>query len=265
MNQPLGPPPSLTLVIPCYNEARRLSLPELAAFLDAAPSRCLVLVDDGSTDSTGWLLAGLAGERPGEVRVLTLSPNQGKAAAVRQGLLAALAEGPELVGYWDADLAAPLAEAAPMAAHLAARPGLEAVLAARVGLLGRDIQRNLARHYLGRAGATLISWLLDLAVYDTQCGAKLFRAGPRLARVLEQPFQARWLVDVEIILRYLAQAGPDFDPTRALVEYPLETWRDVPGSKLGPGAYPRSLADLVRLGRTYGRGGRGGRRAVVAR
>src|SRR5439155_4840561 len=109
------------------------------------------------------------------------------------------ANGADYVGYWDADLATPLQAIPEFLEVFAERPGLELVCGARVRLLGRDIRRTRRRHYLGRAFATVASWLLQLSVYDTQCGAKLFRASPRITAVFNQPFHTRWLFDVEIL------------------------------------------------------------------
>ena len=82
---------------------------------------------------------------------------------------------PTIVGYFDADLATPVAELERLLAVIGKDPQLEAVLASRVALLGHSIQRKPTRHYLGRLYATAASLALGVAVYDTQCGAKLFR------------------------------------------------------------------------------------------
>ena len=107
-----------------------------------------------------------------------------------------LDRGPDFVGFWDADLATPLSELPGFMKVMKTRPQIEMVLGARVRLLGRDIRRNPTRHYVGRVGATLISSSLGLAVYDTQCGAKLFRANDTLRDVFGTPFLSRWIFDV---------------------------------------------------------------------
>lgn len=230
-------PPATTIVVPCFNEAARLR-PEGFAPLLAAHQ--LLFVDDGSSDGTPQLLAGLAAAHP-NARVLTLAANGGKAEAVRQGLLRALDDGAAVVGYLDADLATPADEMLRLIAEIDAA-GADAVLGARVALLGRDIQRQPARHYLGRVFAAGASVVLGLPVYDTQCGAKAFRATPRLREALGEPFHSRWAFDVELIGRILPPSG---EPPR-VVEVPLHTWHDIGGSTL-------RLPQMVRAGLEIGR------------
>jgi hypothetical protein len=73
---------------------------------------------------------------------------------------------------------------------------------------------------------------LRLPVYDTQCGAKLFRSGPALEAALAAPFVSRWVFDVELLLRLLSGEGADRIGPEQMRELPLRTWRDVGGSTL---------------------------------
>ena len=94
--------------------------------------------------------------------------------------------------------------------------------------------------------ATAASLILRARVYDTQCGAKLFRAGPALTDALATPFLSRWAFDVEFLGRLLigTPAVPPL-PLNAIVEVPLPVWHDVEGSKLGFGGMARTLRDLA--------------------
>jgi glycosyltransferase involved in cell wall biosynthesis len=244
---------STVIVVPCWNEARRLPVERFESFLAAEPDVGFVFVDDGSTDATPERLRTLARFASDRVRVLTLVANQGKAEAVRRGMLEALGGDPSWVGFWDADLSTPLPVILDFRRLLEARPELELVMGARVRLLGRAIRRSALRHYLGRLSATWIALTLGLRVYDTQCGAKLFRNGPRLGPLFREPFLARWLFDVEILARRIAlERRHGAPPAEASVfEYPVAEWADVGGSKLHAVAYLRAAFDLLRIRRRY--------------
>jgi glycosyltransferase involved in cell wall biosynthesis len=241
------------LVVPCYNEAGRLRPERYAEFLGRTPHVQILAVDDGSTDRTPELLGELEKRTQGRLRVHTLARNGGKAEAVRQGMLAALALQPRYAGYWDADLATPLEAVADFERVLEDRPLVLLALGSRVLLLGRIIHRSALRHYLGRVFATAASLALGLAVYDTQCGAKLFRAGEETLALFREPFLSRWIFDVEILARLIelraTQGGDAVE--EALYEVPLRHWHDVPGSKVRARDLGRALRDLARIERRY--------------
>ena len=237
------------IVVPCYNEERRLPV---QAFRDFTAADFL-FVNDGSSDDTLETLKQLCCASPDTIRIRDQQPNQGKAEAVRVGMVEALETGADFVGYWDADLATPLAALPQFLSVLEDRPTVNAVLGSRVKLLGRTIERHPWRHYLGRVFATLVSEMLRLAVYDTQCGAKLFRSTPELRSVLAKPFTTSWLFDVEILARLIGESvGGTAAVARSLYELPLDEWRDVPGSKLTGAAYARAATSIVNLYREYG-------------
>ena len=245
--------PHSIIVVPCYNEARRLDTRAFTRFRSSGHWVEFLFVNDGSSDATLELLHRVQRESPDTIRVRDQQPNQGKGEAVRTGMLEALATDADFVGYWDADLATPLDALPKFLAVLEDRPGVNVVLGSRVMLLGRTIERHAWRHYLGRVFATLVSELLHLAVYDTQCGAKLFRATDELRRVLARPFTTSWLFDVEILARLIAESSAGTSAVaRGLYELPLDEWRDVPGSKLTRAAYVRAATSIVTLYREYG-------------
>lgn len=190
--------PTLSLTVPCYNEAARLDAGAFVAALTRHPFLSFLFVDDGSRDDTRRVLADLCARGGERARVLALDANVGKAEAVRRGILHAVQGNPQLFGYWDADLATPLEAIPDFLALLGKRPEIDIVLGARVQLLGRQIRRRSNRHYSGRMFATGASLVLGLPVYDTQCGAKIFRACDHTRVAFLRPFRTRWVFDVEI-------------------------------------------------------------------
>jgi glycosyltransferase involved in cell wall biosynthesis len=243
-----------TIVIPCYNEARRLDIDCFVRFVTGDPPCRLLLVDDGSSDDTLSVLEELRECAPQHVDVLALERNQGKAEAVRRGVLAAMARGAKYVGYWDADLATPLEAIAEFRAKLASDQQLQAIFGSRVRMLGRNIRRQLVRHLLGRAFATGASVTLGLGVYDTQCGAKLFRADRKTQLLFEQPFLTSWIFDVELIARMLGSGASRQAVAAAIYEMPLDNWYDVAGSKVRPRDFFKALFQLSQIYWKYLRG-----------
>ena len=236
--------PLPVIVIPCFDEERRLDVPQLAALTESGRVR-LLFVDDGSRDGTPLILHELA-RSSGAVDVVDLPENVGKAEAVRRGLLEAIQRGSTIVGYYDADLSTPPQELLRLLDVLQEQPHVSFVMGARVALLGRAIERRAGRHYLGRIFATLASILLGLRVYDTQCGAKVFRVSPAVVEALSRPFRSSWAFDVELVGR-LTRGTDVVEPLAASMfeEVPLREWHDVAGSKLTVGRMARALADLL--------------------
>ncbi len=239
------------IVVPCYNEVERLDGDRFLAWLSNHHHYLFRFVNDGSTDGTLSCLKALAAANPAQVRVHDLRSNAGKAEAVRRGLLAILAAGAATyMGYFDADQSTPLTELPRLVKALENRPHCRMALGSRVLLMGRDIQRKAGRHYLGRLYATLASLVLDLPVYDTQCGAKVMRVCPDWCQLLASPFSTRWVFDVELIsrlVRFDRKMRPDDNPRTLLVEVPVYRWVDIRGSKVTALDGLVALADLARL------------------
>jgi glycosyltransferase involved in cell wall biosynthesis len=239
------------IVIPCFNEASRLPARRLLDFATSRDDIRFLTVDDGSTDDTRDLLTSLARSSPA-FTVLGLDSNVGKGEAVRQGMLKAMGSEASFIGYWDADLSAPLGAVDGFRAELEADPVLEVVFGARVRMAGRTIERSAFRHYVGRFFATVADPLLGLPFYDSQCGAKLFRAGPCARALFEAPFHSRWLFDLEIALR-LKEWGKARGAIleRLVRERPLDSWKHHPDSRLTACAGARAFLDILRLRRRY--------------
>ena len=244
---------SARIIIPCYNEEKRLDLTGFNAFASSSHRITFLLVNDGSTDQTLRLLQSLHAGDPDRFAVLNLPQNRGKAEAVRQGFLSATDSHPDYIGFWDADLATPLEAIVQFIEVAENRAELEMVIGSRVKLLGRRIERRRVRHYLGRSFATAVSAALELEVYDTQCGAKLFRASAPISALFQEPFHSRWIFDVEIIARLIqSRRGRKLPQAEQVIyEFPLTQWTDIAGSKLTYGDFFRAAWELFQIRKQY--------------
>jgi dolichyl-phosphate beta-glucosyltransferase len=184
--------PSLTLVLPAYNEAERIgpALDELFGYLhrrgaearDGAPGSAslpdrvdVLVVDDGSDDGTADLVRarpeaapGLGGW-PGQLTVISV-PHGGKGAAVRAGMLAAQTD---QIIFTDADMATPPDMIPLLVAALADH---DIALGSRIQPDGSDMRKSQPwyRRWFGKAFHLLASIWVVGPVKDTQCGFKGF-------------------------------------------------------------------------------------------
>ncbi len=236
--------PQVMIVVPCYNEELRLPSDQFLHFLCYSQVR-FVFVDDGSRDQTFERLESLRSGREDRIFVLRLPANRGKAEAVRAGLNFALDQHADYAGFWDADLATPLEAIPQFMEVLVQNPGLDMLFGARVKLLGRHVIRKTSRHYLGRIFATVVSTMLRLPIYDTQCGAKILRVRKETRALIAEPFRTRWVFDVELLARYIRQLGSPQAAAQRIYEFPLDSWQDVGGSKIRPFDFVAAFRDIV--------------------
>ena len=235
------------VVVPCFNEAGRLCPEAFREAVAVQESLGIIFVDDGSLDRTPGILRRLCGRSDRLIR-LTVGKNRGKGEAVRRGLAEVLrTTSAEAVGYWDADLAAPLTEIRALRAVLNRRPDIDLVLGIRLPLRGHRVRYAPTRFALGRLFAVLTSILLRHRFRDTQCGAKLFRVTPRLRRAVAEPFLSRWVFDVELLLRCCPRTTPLVGVFDRVYELPLEEWTSQTDSKLKPWSYAGASIDLFRI------------------
>jgi glycosyltransferase involved in cell wall biosynthesis len=241
---------AICIIIPFYNEADRFPVNEFMEFLQRNQETSFCLVDDGSSDETEIILKSLQAKFPERIFMITLPKNNGKALAIQAGMISALHHFPSgYFGYFDADLSTPLEESFRLRSSLLEKATLEFSFGSRVGILGVRIERKLYRHLIGRVIATFISNILQLMVYDTQCGAKLFTRN--LAnQVFDKPFITKWLFDVEIFARILGIYGRDRIEAVA-VEVPVKSWIDKGRSKVSWLYGFRVFYDLIRIHHHY--------------
>ena len=162
----------LSVIVPVHQEASRLEsgLRRLDAALEELPGPSeLLVVENGSTDSTWELLQGFEAEMP-RVRALRVE-GRGKGRAVREGMLAAAGEYRVLC---DVDLSMPPEQIARFLPP--ERPEVEVAIGSREHRAS-EVEDSLKRRFVGRGFNAGVRWLLPLGdLRDTQCGFKCFRA-----------------------------------------------------------------------------------------
>jgi len=191
--------PELSIVIPAYNEEKRLppTFDRIAAWIRASGVDAeIIVVDDGSTDGTARATSDFAARFPG-VRLLSNGRNFGKGYSVRRGMLEARGR---IALFTDADLSAPVEEAGKL---------LAALQTAEVAFGSRALNRSLIfvhqsrlRELAGIVFNKFVKLVLWIPFVDTQCGFKAFRMDR--ARILfEQQRIERFGFDPELL--YLAR------------------------------------------------------------
>lgn len=230
----------LTIVIPSYNEARRLpgTLDHMQRYLDGSGREYeLILVDDGSTDGTLTFMRDLERRCP-RVRVVSLRGNRGKGRAVAEGVRSSRGDA---VLFSDADLSTPIEELPNLEEALEA--GADVVCGSRAAPGSREVNQALYRQLMGKAFNFLVRLMLLPDVADSQCGFKLFRG--MVARELFGALRTDgFAFDVEIIWRareagYRVQEVPvrwlNSDATRVSpLRHSLQMLRDLVLLRLRP-------------------------------
>ena len=246
----------LTVVIPCYNEESRLDIRAFLSFVRTVPDIGFLFVNDGSTDGTLSLLERLRQKAPERFGVCDLAQNAGKAEAVRQGVLQVCRGDAEFVGYWDADLATPLAVIPQFCRTLQENPRVQMILGSRVRLLGRPVRPSPAAPLLGTLVCRGGLVCLETPGLRHAVRRQLFRATPRIARLFASSFRTNWTFDVELLARFLqAESVAERESAvRGLYEFPLPEWQDIAGSKVRAADFFKAAFELLNIHRTYRRG-----------
>ena len=234
------------IVIPCYNEAERLSEKFFMNFLETNESVSLCFVNDGSQDDTLIILRRIQTTYATRIFVIDQKRNVGKAESVRKGILEMLSQGEyNFVGYFDADLSTPLSEIDYFFLFQKFKPECMVMLGSRVKRMGTRIERKSYRHYFGRIFSTMASMVLKMPVYDSQCGAKIFET--ELAReIFRAPFISPWLFDLELLARISEKKGLN-EAKKIILEIPLNEWTHKSGSKIKLFDIVKICIDLTRI------------------
>ena len=188
--------PYYSIVIPAFNESARIPATlktVVACVRERGWDAEVIVVNDGSTDSTSQIVSEFAASNP-EVRLIENPGNRGKGYSVRSGILQALGE---VVMFSDADLSAPIEEADRLFAAIA--EGADIAIGSRWLEKGRQTHRQpLYRQFFGRCFNAVTRGVMGLHFADTQCGFKAFtRAAAQT--VFQLQTIERWGFDPEIL------------------------------------------------------------------
>jgi dolichyl-phosphate beta-glucosyltransferase len=191
--------PYLSIVVPAYQEARRLP-PTIAAlgefFREFTRAYEVLIVVERSTDGTLEIASGLAGQQA-HFQVIDNGPQRGKGHAVRSGMQRARGE---IVFYMDADLSVPLAEVWAFLQRFEERPEVDVLVGNRQHARSRITRRqSVLRESMGKLFNRILQSLALVALRDTQCGFKAFRQGACREIFARQTIEG-FAFDVEVLL-----------------------------------------------------------------
>lgn len=238
------------IIIPCYNESKRLDTKYLLDFLALNTHIKVLLVNDGSSDSTQELIEQTAQLLPNQISTFQCAQNGGKAEAVRQGFLHFnKQEQLEWVGFFDADFSTELEEINYFFEFVPKNKVYDMIIGSRINRLGSLIVRNELRHYVSRVIGTMTSRILKMPVYDTQCGAKLI-AKNRVELLFNEPFISSWMFDVELFARLIKHQGIETCKEK-IIEVPLRQWIEKGDSKISWSYSLKLPFELLKIKRKY--------------
>lgn len=237
--------PSVTIVIPAYNESARLgrTLDRILDFVHReAWGAEIIVVDDGSTDKTAELVQTYVRQNS-SVRLLSNPGNRGKGYSVRNGILHANGE---FILFTDADLSSPIEESPKL--FRALEDGSDIAIGSRWVRPELQTQRqSVSRQILGRVFNGFLRLFLSLKFNDTQCGFKALRQPAAKAIFPLQKIEG-WGFDPEIL--FLAQKMGF-----TITEVPV-VWAHDDGTRIHPLADgAKMIADMIRI-RWYALSGR---------
>ncbi|HCQ14287.1 response regulator, partial [Flavobacterium sp.] len=226
------------VVIPCYNEEKRLLSDEFRDFVHKNLGYHLCFVNDGSKDKTLEVLQDLVKGKEDYISVYDCEKNGGKAEAVRLGMLHLAKQSQfDYIGFLDADLSTDFADFNDLAETIS-NSKYKMVFGSRITRMGADIEKESARAIISKTINFIIRKTLGMEIKDTQCGAKIMTKDV-IENTFKEKFITKWLFDVEIFMRMKKVYGAK-ETKDLILEQPLKRWIHADGSKL-------SMKDSIKI------------------
>ena len=237
------------VVIPCYNEEKRLASKAFINFITKNSGYRLCFVNDGSTDKTAEILINLRKGREDYITVYTSKKNAGKAEAVRKGMLH-MAKQLDLdyIGFLDADLSTGLNDFDHLVSVIE-NSKYKVVSGSRITRMGAKIEKESSRRFISLSINFLIRKILSLDFKDTQCGAKIFHKDV-IQVSFGDKFITKWIFDVEIFRRITLHFGLK-KAKKLFYEQPLKRWIHASGSKLSAKDSIKIISQLFKVAWHY--------------
>ncbi len=238
----------VAIIVPCYNEANRLSKSAFNEFVIKNSSYVLCFVNDGSKDETWEVLQSFQKMNPEYIEIINNEVNQGKSETVRTGMMHMVQKNFDIIGFLDADLSTDFDEVEKMISTMEDLDH-KALVGSRINRVGATIARENSRQFISAGINKLIQRIIKMPFRDTQCGAKLFDA-EIVEPIFNKKFISRWLFDVEIFIRMKNLLGKD-KAEESIYEYPLGKWVHMDDSKLGFKDSINIFGELYRIRNNY--------------
>jgi len=241
-HEPLTEMPHISVVVPCFNEQERI-LPTIGAimacFCTLGRPWELIISDDGSTDQTVAIIEELGFAN---INLLKAPCNQGKGSAVRAGIIAARGD---FILFADADNSTPI-EQIHQLLPLLETGAYDLAIGSRATIAAHTQHRSLVRRTMSATLRAIVHYGLQLDIYDSQCGFKLFHR-----TVAKHLAQVQTINSFAFDLELLVIADIFGYQT---IEIPVD-WVDIAGSKVHPirDAY-QFLRDIMSIQINHWRG-----------
>lgn len=191
--------PDLSVIIPAYNEAERITptLRRINEYLRGSSfSSEILVVLDGPTDNTLAVLRKISETIP-NLRILDRHRNRGKGYSVREGMLKASGR---LRLFCDADNSTDIAHFDKMIPLF--KEGYDIVIASRhskdAAGAHQAVPQARYKRIIGQFGNIFIQCVAVRGIWDTQCGFKAFRAEVA-ERIFSQTTIEGWALDIEVL------------------------------------------------------------------
>lgn len=218
------------IVIPCFNEEKRLLSSEFIKFANINLGYHLCFVNDGSSDKTLEVLEQVRKGKEEYISIYDCEKNGGKAEAVRLGMLHLAKQSQfDYIGFLDADLSTNFDDFQDLAETIY-NSKYKLVFGSRIARMGAEITKESARSQISKTINLVIRKIIGMEINDTQCGAKIMTRD-LVKRTFRRKFITKWLFDVEIFLRIKKIYGLE-KTKKIILEKPLKRWIHVNGSKL---------------------------------